>query len=81
MMIRTEPNKRLLSLEILQSSELRKLVKDYSLGKKSLSSSTSSNKKKSPQRKNSLEEEIEPNIEEENFMDVMKKILRRKTNN
>ena len=57
MMVRTQHDKRLLSLEILQSSELRKLVKDYSLGKKSLSSSTSSNKKKSPYGKNSQLEE------------------------
>jgi DNA polymerase sigma len=46
MMIRTEPSNRQLSVEILQSSELRKLVKDFSLDMKtSGSSSTSSNNK------------------------------------
>ena len=79
MMIRTEPEDRLLSVEILQSADWRKLIKDYSLDKKgSVSSSTSSNNKEN-KRKNSLNSDIEQPINEDNFMESMKKILRIKS--
>jgi len=57
-MIRTDPENRLLSLEILQSPELRTLVKKFALGKKSSTLSSTSSHKKSNVEKSSGDQEM-----------------------